>query len=112
MITNYPLSFNSIIIDINKLKKLEYHFDENYNHICDFDLMIRLSKISKVKYLNRIIIGWRIHENNESFKRKELFNKEKKWCTFHLRNNYLKNYKKEIIELKYLIERRKKNIKL
>ena len=65
------------MVDINKLNALEYHFDENYNHICDFDLMIRLSKISKVKYLNKLLSAWRIHENNESFKRKELFNKEK-----------------------------------
>ena len=103
LITNYPLSLNSIIIDINKLKKLDYNFDENYNHICDFDLMVRLSTISKVKYLNQSLSGWRIHENNESFKKKELFNKEKeKWCKFHLRNNYLKNYKKELRELNLL----------
>ena len=109
LITNYPLSLNSIMVDISKLNALEYHFDENYNHICDFDLMIRLSKISKVKYLNKLLSAWRIHENNESFKRKELFNKEKtNWCAFHLRNNFLKTYKKEIIELKYLIEAEKR----
>ena len=103
LITNYPLSLNSIMIDINKLKDLEYHFDENYNHICDFDLMVRLSSISKVKYLNKSLSAWRIHENNESFKRKELFNKEKEqWCEFHLRNNFLKDYKKEIRELELL----------
>ena len=103
LITNYPLSLNSIMIDINKLKDLEYHFDKNYNHICDFDLMVRLSSISKVKYLNKSLSAWRIHENNESFKRKELFNKEKKqWCEFHLRNNFLTAYKKEIRELELL----------
>jgi len=104
LITNYPLSLNSIMIDINKLKNLDYHFDENYNHICDFDLMVRLSSISKVKYLNKSLSAWRIHENNESFIRKGLFNKEKKkWCEFHLRNNFLKDYKKEINELMILI---------
>ena len=103
LITNYPLSLNSIMVDINKLKNLEYNFDENYNHICDFDLMIRLSTISKVKYLNKLLSAWRIHENNESFKRKELFNREKNnWCEFHLRNNFLNDYKKEIRELNLL----------
>ena len=98
LITNYPLSLNSIMVDISKLNALEYHFDENYNHICDFDLMIRLSTISKVKYLNKLLSAWRIHENNESFKRKELFNKEKtNWCAFHLRNNFLKTYKNNLI---------------
>ncbi len=103
LITNYPLSLNSIMIDINKLKTLEYDFDDNYNHICDFDLMVRLSSISKVQYLDKSLSAWRIHDNNESFKRKELFNKEKKqWCEFHLRNNFLKDFKKEINELKIL----------
>tara|TARA_B100000945_G_C20405931_1_gene610005 strand:- start:1098 stop:2018 length:921 start_codon:yes stop_codon:yes gene_type:complete len=104
LITNYPLSLNSIMIDINKLKTLDYHFDENYNHICDFDLMVRLSTISKVKYLNQLLSGWRIHGNNESFKRKEVFNKEKeKWCEFHLNNKFLAKHKKELKELKLLI---------
>ncbi len=103
LITNYPLSLNSIMIDINKLKNLEYHFDETYNHICDFDLMVRLSAITKVKYLKKSLSAWRIHENNESFIRKELFNKEKKqWCEFHLSKNYLTDYKKEIRELELL----------
>ena len=114
LITNYSLSLNSIMIDLKKLKNLNYDFDENYNHICDFDLMVRLSSISKVKYLNQVLSGWRIHENNESFKRKELFNIEKaRWCLFHLKNDFLKNYKKEIIELNLLInaENRIKNYK-
>ena len=78
LITNYPLSLVSIMIDIRKLKNLEYIFDENYSHISDFDLIVRLSTISKVKYLNKVLSGWRIHGNNESFKKKELFNKEKR----------------------------------
>ena len=103
LITNYPLSLNSIMIDINKLNNLKYHFDENYNHICDFDLIIRLSTISKVKYLNKVLSAWRIHGNNESFKRKDLFNKEiAKWCKYHLHHNFLTSYNKEIRELKLL----------
>tara|TARA_B100000886_G_C20422612_1_gene492328 strand:+ start:848 stop:1768 length:921 start_codon:yes stop_codon:yes gene_type:complete len=107
LITNYPLSLGSIMVDMNKLRNLEYDFDENYNHICDFDLMVRLSSISKVKYLNKLLSAWRIHENNESFKRKEIFNKEiKQWCAFHIRNKFLKDYKKEIRELSLLITAR------
>ena len=103
LITNYPLSLVSIMIDIRKLKNLEYIFDENYSHISDFDLIVRLSTISKVKYLNKVLSGWRIHGNNESFKKKELFNKEKeKWCDYHLKNKYLKKYLNEISELKLL----------
>ena len=104
LITNYPLSLNSIMINISKLNKLEYNFDENYSNICDFDLIVRLSATSKVKYLDKILSGWRIHGNNESFKKKELFNQEKeKWCDYHLSNEYLIKFQDSIKELKLLI---------
>ncbi len=109
LITDYPLSLNSIMIDVNKLKNLKYDFDENYSHICDFDLMVRLSSISNVKYLNEVLSGWRIHGENESFKRKELFIKEQeKWCNYHLKNYHLNNYKNEIRELALLTSARKR----
>ena len=103
LITNYCLSLQSIIIDFKKLKKLNYDFDDNFSHISDFDLIVRLSTISSIKYLNKVLSGWRIHRNNESFKKNYLFNKEKaEWCNFHLKNKYLKKYRKEIKELMML----------
>ena len=103
LITNYFLSLQSIIIDLKKLRNLDYDFDAQYSHISDFDLIVRLSTISKIKYLNKVLSGWRIHRNNESFKNNYLFNKEKlEWCNFHLSNNYLTSYRKEIKELKLL----------
>ena len=109
LIVNYPLSLNSIMIDVKKLKSLRYDFDKNYNHICDFDLMVRLSTISKVKYLNEVLSGWRIHGKNESFKRKELFIKElEHWCNYHLKHSHLKKYKKVIRELETLTFARKR----
>ena len=104
LITRYSLSLESIIINLNHLKKLDYSFDDKFNHICDFDLIVRLSSLSKVKYLDELLSGWRIHKNNESFKRKEIFNKEKEsWCNLHIKNKFLKKYINEIRELKMLI---------
>ena len=104
LITRYSLSLVSIIINLNHLKKLDYAFDDKYNHICDFDLIVRLSIISKVKYLDELLSGWRIHKNNESFKRKEIFNKElDSWCDFHIKNKFFKKYINEIKELKLLV---------
>ena len=112
LITNYFLSLNSIILDTNKLNKLKYNFDEHFSNICDFDLIVRLSSTSEVKYLDKVLSGWRIHGNNESFKKKELFNHEmEKWCDFHLKNKYLTKYQKEIEELKLLIFAEKRILK-
>tara|TARA_B100001248_G_C27398910_1_gene468193 strand:- start:5698 stop:6612 length:915 start_codon:yes stop_codon:yes gene_type:complete len=104
LIINYPLSLNSIMLDMKKIKQLDYDFDESFSNISDYDLIIRLSSISKVKYLNKVLSGWRIHGSNQSFKKKELFNQEReKWCNFHLKNNYLDYYFDEIKEVKQLI---------
>lgn len=103
LITNYPLCLNSIMINIKKLNKLDYSFDENFSHISDFDLIVRLSSISKVTYINQILSGWRIHKNNESFKRKNMFYHEReKWCDYHLKNKILDKYTKEITELRLI----------
>ncbi len=103
LITNYSIALVSTMVDISKIKLLEYDFDENYSHISDFDLFIRISAISKVKYFNQISSAWRIHKNNESFRKKEMFNREvKRWCNFHLENKYLAKYFDEINELKML----------
>ena len=103
LITNYCLSLPSIMLDIKKLNKLDYTFDERYCHISDFDLIIRISSISKSKYLDEVLSGWRIHTNNESFQRRELFSIETdNWCDFHKQNIYLKDYLNEINELKLL----------
>ena len=105
LITKYILSLESIMLDVKKVKNLDYDFDYRFSHISDFDLIVRLSSISKVKYLNQVLSGWRIHDNNESFKRKELFNKEiVQWCDYHLENNYLQDYIQNIQELKFLTE--------
>ena len=109
LIMKYPITLVSVMIDLKKLKKLSYDFDSNYSHISDFDLIIRLSSISKVKYLEKVLCGWRIHNKNESFTKKELFNNETEaWCNFHIRNKFLRNFRKEIKGLKSLVLARKR----
>ena len=99
------------MIDLKKLKNLSYDFDSNYSHISDFDLIIRFSSISKIKYLRQVLCGWRIHNDNESFIKKELFNNETEaWCNFHINNKFLRNFQKEIKALKSLIVARKRII--
>ena len=41
LITNYSLSLESLMISNEMVKKLTYSFDPNFDHISDFDLMIR-----------------------------------------------------------------------
>ncbi len=112
LIINYPLSLESIMLSIKQIKKLDYDFDENFSHISDFDLIVRLSTISKVNYLNAILSGWRIHGKNESFMRKEVFVEElERWCNIHIKNKLFNNYTREITELRLKTQAEKRIIR-
>ena len=112
LITNYIISLESIMLDVKKIKNLTYSFDERFCHIADFDLVVRLSSISKVKYLDQVLSGWRIHFDNESFRRNELFNKElDEWCDYHLKNQYLIKYINQIKELKFVTQAKNRIIR-
>ena len=112
LIINYPLSLESIMLNIKQIKKLDYDFDENFSHISDFDLIVRLSTISKVNYLNAILSGWRIHGKNESFMRKEVFVEElERWCNIHIKNKLFNNYTREITELRLKTQAEKRIIR-
>ena len=112
LIINYPLSLESIMLNIKQIKKLDYDFDENFSHISDFDLIVRLSTISKVNYLNAILSGWRIHGKNESFMRKEVFIEElERWCNIHIKNKLFKHYTKELTELRLKTQAEKRIIR-
>ena len=45
--------------------------------ISDLDLTLRLSKVSKLKYVPLILAKWRIHENSETWKKMSKFFSEK-----------------------------------
>lgn len=110
LITNYCLSLESIMLNIEKINQLDYHFDSNYSHISDFDLVIRLAPIVKIKYINQVLSGWRIHDNNESYVNKIKFSVEKeKWCKYQLNNPSMHKYKANIKEL-LLITKAEKRI--
>ena len=112
LIINYPLSLESIMLSIKQIKKLDYDFDENFSHISDFDLIVRLSTISKINYLNAILSGWRIHGKNESFMKKEVFVEElERWCNIHIKNKLFNNYRREITELRLKTQAEKRIIR-
>ena len=103
LITNYYLSLESIMIDNRKVKLLPYNFDPQFNHIADFDLIVRLSTCGKMIYLPEVLSGWRIHSDSESFIfNKKVFLEKDRWTSFHLKNNFLENYKESIKELRII----------
>ncbi len=77
LLKKYYISFDTVLINNLYLNKLKNKFDHRLNIIHDLDLLIRLSMITKFKYLNKSLSWWRIHENSFSKNKISVINKEK-----------------------------------
>ncbi len=66
LIKNYYISFDTIIFKKNLVLKLDETLDKKFDLIHDLDLIIRLSKIYKIKYCNKVLSKWRAHFNSTS----------------------------------------------
>ena len=92
------ISFDTVIIKKIYLDKLNHKFEERFDIIHDLDLLIRLSMITKFKYLNKTLSWWRIHDNSFSQNKISKVNQEKK-IFFNKLKKILKKNKKKV---KYL----------
>ncbi len=98
LITNYHISLETVMLRVRDLKKLEKAFDPDYSHISDFDLITRLSKVTKIVYVPKTLAMYRIHAQSEGNKKPRLFDIEKlKWAKCNLMNN-LFSYEKMALE--------------
>jgi len=98
LISNYNISLETLILKQSYLKKLDHVFDKNYTHISDLDLILRLAKHCKLSYENRVLAGWRVHSQSETWKYPEKFITEKKLFIKKIQNRYksfFNEYKKE-----------------
>ena len=93
LLFNYNISLETVLINLKYKNKIKYLFDKDFEYISDFDLIVRLSKVSKFFYLDHVLAKWRMHEDNLTFKKPILFSIEKKnWLKKMM--TYEKNNKK------------------
>ena len=71
------ISLETLICRTSFINKISFQFDLDYSMISDLDLTLRLSKISKLKYVPLVLAKWRIHENSETWKKMTKFFSEK-----------------------------------
>ena len=109
LLTNYFLSLESVVINKEKLDLLDIKFDQRFNHISDFDLFTRLSSLADIVYVPKILCGWRVHDQSESFKRQYLFYEEKlNWHSINANNILFKDFQDELNEFKLITEAEKR----
>ena len=91
LISNYFISFDTVIIKRKYLNKLSHTIDERFNIIHDLDLMIRLSSICEMSYVPSSLSKWRMSNNSESFNKLKQIIDEKKIFISKISNIYKKN---------------------
>jgi glycosyltransferase involved in cell wall biosynthesis len=91
LISNYFISFDTVIIKRKYLNKLSHTIDERFNIIHDLDLIIRLSSICEMSYVPSSLSKWRMSKNSESFNKLKQIIDEKKIFINKISNIFKKN---------------------
>jgi glycosyltransferase involved in cell wall biosynthesis len=74
--------FVSLIIRRTAALKLPRAFDADFSAIADFDLVVRISRISKLALVPEVLAKWRVHGESDTWRYPLSFVEEKeKWIT-------------------------------
>ena len=85
---DYKIGVITSVIKKKVLLKNKFNFESQFNHIGDFDLFIKLSKVSEFDAIQEPVATYRVHGENLS----------------------LKNVEQEIIEMKYWLKINENNL--
>lgn len=77
LLTGYFVSLETVIIRRSTALKLSRAFDPDFSFIADFDLIVRLSRISKLALYPEILAKWRVHKGSDTWRYPSAFIEEK-----------------------------------
>jgi glycosyltransferase involved in cell wall biosynthesis len=115
LVKDYFIIISGLIIKKEILEK-EIYFNENYNIIGDYDLLMRISKYANAKSFNDPLVYYRLHEKNFSKLNNKIYYEEyKNWYDkqCEINDNIFNNNKKNFInklnklEIIYLLYEKK-----
>jgi len=107
LLESYFISLETVIIKRSFLEKLDEYFDNRFEVIEEFDLLVRLSQYCKLAYVDEVLGKWRIHKNSLTSTRPDLFPLETRLFIDKLSKKIPKlniRYKKSILKLILNIE--------
>jgi len=99
LMNNYFVSSETIVFRRSTVLKLPRAFDPDFNFISDFDLVVRLSRISKLAFCPEVLSKWRVHEASGTWKSPLNFVEEKeRWIVKQIEEDpsFAEIYKKQI----------------
>ncbi len=77
LLKQYFISLETLICRKACLDKISFQFDKEYSMISDMDLTLRLSLISELSYCPEVLSKWRVHDESDTWNKKNLFFLEK-----------------------------------
>ena len=105
LIKKYFISLETLICRKKYLDLLPFEFDKEYSMISDMDLTLRLSSICELAYCPQVLSKWRVHDESDTWNKKNLFFTEKlslieklTLINNNFRNSYFLENKKKFIE--------------
>jgi len=78
LVTAYYVSLETVVFRRATALRLKRGFDSDFSFIADFDIVVRLSRISKLALYPEILAKWRVHAASGSWTYPLTFVKEKK----------------------------------
>jgi glycosyltransferase involved in cell wall biosynthesis len=77
IISKYFVSLETLVFRKSTVSKLFRAFDPEFSAIADFDIVARLSLISKLEVYPEVLAKWRVHEASDTWKYPQYFIEEK-----------------------------------
>jgi glycosyltransferase involved in cell wall biosynthesis len=107
LLKNYFVSLQTLIMRKSFVDQLDIpSFDRQFSMIADFDLVMRLSKISKLALVKVPLAKWRIHANNLTFNSSnDSYLEKKEWIHKYQCKDFFKGYEVAFETFKKNIER-------
>ena len=108
LLKHYFVSLQTLVCRKSFVDQLDTpSFDSEFSMIADFDLVMRLSRISKLALVKKPLAKWRIHGNNLTYNLSDRFYVEK--CTWIKKhegaNAFFDGYNEALVRFKYIVER-------
>ncbi|MBI3773311.1 MAG: glycosyltransferase [Gammaproteobacteria bacterium] len=77
LLEQYSISLETVVLRRSTILKLPRAFDPDFSFIADFDLIVRLSRISKLALCPEVLAKWRVHAGSDTWKYPQAFLAEK-----------------------------------
>lgn len=77
LVSNYFVSLETVVLRRTAIESVGQGFDATFSHICDLDLIIRISQRWKLACVGEVLGKWRVHPYSASWVEPDRFYQEK-----------------------------------